>query len=77
MKCTHPVEHLIGTADGIKCRVCGQLFPSYADLVKDRGADEKTKKEAKQEVAETTEAPTDEAPTDEAPKKKTTKKGAK
>lgn len=72
MKCTHPVEHLIGTADGIKCRVCGQLFPSYADLVKDRGTDEKPKKEAKQEVAEATEAPTDEAP-----KKKTTKKGAK
>lgn len=70
MKCIHPVEHLVGTADGIKCRVCGQLFPSFADLMKDRG--EKLKKEAKQEVAEA-----NEAPADEAPKKKTAKKGAK
>lgn len=70
MKCIHPTEHLVGTVDGVKCRLCGQLFPTYDELVKDR--DEKPKKEAKQEVTEVTEAPADEAP-----KKKTAKKGAK
>ena len=69
MKCKHPVEHLIGTADGIKCRLCGQIFPTYDELVKDRGADEKPAEEAEQEVTE--------APAEEAPKKKTAKKGAK
>ena len=72
MKCNHPVEHLIGTADGIKCRLCGQIFPTYDELVKDRGTDEKPADEAKQEVEEVTEAPAEEAP-----KKKTAKKGAK
>ena len=70
MKCIHPVEHLVGTAEGIKCRLCGQLFPTFAELMKDRH--EKLREEGKQEVEEVTEAPAEEAP-----KKKTAKKGAK
>ena len=66
MKCIHPTEHLVGTVDGVKCRLCGQLFPTYDELVKDRG--EKPAKEPKQEAEEVTE---------EAPKKTTKKKGAK
>ena len=65
MKCIHPTEHLVGTVDGVKCRLCGQLFPTYDELVKDRGTDEKPAEEAKQEEVT------------EAPKKKTAKKGAK
>ena len=66
MKCSHATEHLVGTAEGIKCRVCGKVFATFDELVKDRKEDT-----PKQEVKE---APTEET---EAPKKKTTKKGAK
>lgn len=62
MKCNHATEHLVGTAEGIKCRVCGKVFATFDELVKDRKEDTK-------EVTE--------APAEETPKKKTTKKGAK
>lgn len=62
MKCSHATEHLVGTAEGIKCRVCGKVFATFDELVKDR----------KEETKEVTEAPAEETP-----KKKTTKKGAK
>lgn len=62
MKCNHATEHLVGTAEGIKCRVCGKVFATFDELVKDR----------KEETKEVTEAPAEETP-----KKKTTKKGAK
>lgn len=63
--CRHEVEHLVGTKDGIKCRNCGKMFASFAELVADRP---KLKKEQVEEVAE--------KPADEKPKK-STKKGAK
>ena len=62
MKCNHATEHLVGTAEGIKCRVCGKVFATFDEIVKDRKEDTK-------EVTE--------APAEETPKKKTTKKGAK
>lgn len=65
MECTHAVEHLVGTKDGIKCRNCGKMFATFAELVADRP---KLKKE---QVEEVTEKPAEEKP------KKTTKKGAK
>lgn len=65
MECTHAVEHLVGTKDGIKCRNCGKTFATFAELVADRP---KLKKEQVEEVAE--------KPAEEKPKK-TTKKGAK
>ncbi len=63
--CRHEVEHLVGTKGGIKCRNCGKMFASFAELVADRP---KLKKEQVEEVAE--------KPADEKPKK-STKKGAK
>jgi hypothetical protein len=64
--CKHEVEHLIGTKDGIKCRLCGKTFKTFAELEADRG--EKKPEEVTEEkpVAE------------EKPKRKATaKKGAK
>lgn len=63
MVCTHDVEHLVGTADGITCKNCGKVFATFAELEADR-----PKKEQVKEVAE--------KPADEKPKK-STKKGAK
>lgn len=47
--CTHDVEHLVGTADGITCKNCGKTFSTFAELVADRP---KLKKEQVEEVAE-------------------------
>lgn len=63
--CRHEVEHLVGTKDGIKCRNCGKVFATFAELEADRP---KPKKEQVEEVAE--------KPADEKPKK-ATKKGGK
>lgn len=67
--CRHEVEHLVGTKDGIKCRNCGKMFASFAELVADRP---KLKKE---QVEEVTEKPTEEKPAEKP--KKATKKGGK
>lgn len=66
--CTHDVEHLVGTKDGIKCRNCGKTFATFAELVADR-----PKKQEKKTPAETIEAV--ETPAEKP--KKSTKKGAK
>lgn len=68
MECTHAVEHLVGTKDGIKCRNCGKAFATFAELEADR-----PKKQEKKAPAETIEAV--EAPAEKP--KKSTKKGAK
>lgn len=39
--CKHEVEHLIGTKDGIKCRLCGKQFKTFAELEADRQGEEK------------------------------------
>ena len=41
MKCNHATEHLVGTAEGIKCRVCGKVFATFDEIVKDRKEDTK------------------------------------
>lgn len=68
MVCTHDVEHLVGTADGITCKNCGKVFATFAELEADR-----PKKQEKKAPAETIEAV--EAPAEKP--KKSTKKGAK
>lgn len=69
--CTHDVEHLVGTKDGIKCRNCGKVFATFAELVADRPKKQEKKVEAPAEVTEAvTETPAEKP-------KKTTKKGAK
>ena len=65
MVCTHDVEHLVGTADGITCKNCGKVFATFAELEADRP------KPKKDQVEEVTEKPADEKP------KKATKKGGK
>lgn len=70
MECTHAVEHLVGTKDGIKCRNCGKTFATFAELEADR-----PKKQEKKAPAEVTEKPTEETPAEKP--KKSTKKGAK
>ena len=32
MNCTHENAFLIGTAEGIRCRRCGQVFATFADI---------------------------------------------
>ena len=32
MPCTHENAFLIGTAEGIRCRRCGKLFATFADI---------------------------------------------
>lgn len=67
--CNHAVEHLIGTGDGIKCRLCGKVFKDFAELEADRPQEEKPVAE-EQEIDEIVE--------EEKPKKAATrKKGAK
>lgn len=64
--CKHEVEHLIGTKDGIKCRLCGKQFKTFAELEADRGEEKPEEQAEEKPVAE------------EKPKKKATaKKGAK
>lgn len=70
MECTHAVEHLVGTKDGIKCRNCGKTFATFAELVADRPKKQEKKVETPAETIETVEAPAEKP-------KKSTKKGAK
>lgn len=70
MECTHAVEHLVGTKDGIKCRNCGKMFASFAELVADRPKKQEKKVETPAETIEAVETPAEKP-------KKSTKKGAK
>ena len=70
MECTHAVEHLIGTKDGIKCRNCGKTFATFAELEADRPKKQEKKVEAPAEVIEAVETPAEKP-------KKATKKGGK
>lgn len=66
MACTHDVEHLVGTKEGITCKNCGKTFATFAELEADR-----PKPEKKAKAEEATEVPAEDKP------KKTTKKGGK
>lgn len=70
MECTHAVEHLVGTKDGIKCRNCGKTFATFVELEADRPKKQEKKVEAPAETIEAVEAPAEKP-------KKSTKKGAK
>lgn len=61
MECTHAVEHLVGTKDGIKCRNCGKTFATFAELEADRPKKQEKKVEAPAETIEAVEAPAEEA----------------
>ena len=64
MDCKHDISQLIGTAEGIKCKACGQLFKAMPA--------QKIKAPVAEPVPEKTEEP------EKAPAKKTAaKKGAK
>lgn len=73
--CKHEVEHLIGTNEGIKCRLCGKVFKTFAELEADRPQEEKPVAEEK-EIDESIEEQAEEKPK-KAATKKSTKKGAK
>lgn len=70
MECTHAVEHLVGTKDGIKCRNCGKTFATFEELVADRPKKQEKKVEAPAETVEAVETPAEKP-------KKATKKGGK
>lgn len=36
MSCNHDVQHLVGTSEGITCRLCGKQFKTFDELLKDR-----------------------------------------
>ena len=68
--CKHEIEHLIGTNEGIKCRLCGKVFKTYAELEADRPQEEKAEEKENDEIIE--------EQAEEKPKKAATKKkGAK
>lgn len=69
--CKHEVEHLIGTSDGIKCRLCGKVFKTYAELEADRPQEEKAEEK---EIDEIIEEQAEEKPKKAATKKKGAKK---
>ena len=48
--CKHEVEHLIGTKDGIKCRLCGKTFKTFAELEADRQSDEQPEEKPKKKA---------------------------
>jgi hypothetical protein len=79
--CKHEVEHLIGTKDGIECRLCGKTFKTFAELEADRGEKKPEEVAEEKEVDEiiTEEEQAEEKPVaEEKPKRKATaKKGAK
>ena len=63
--CNHEQQHLIGTSEGIKCKLCGKVFKSLAELEADRPqAETEVEEQAEEKPKKTT-------------TKKTTKKGAK
>ena len=70
MECTHAVEHLVGTKDGIKCRNCGKTFATFAELEADRPKKQEKKVEIPTETIEAVETPAEKP-------KKATKKGGK
>lgn len=37
--CNHDINNLVGTSEGIVCRKCGKVFPSFATLHADLEAD--------------------------------------
>ena len=52
MSCNHDVQHLVGTSEGITCKLCGKTFKTFDELLKDRPA---KKDEPKAEAEEVTE----------------------
>lgn len=66
MKCNHDVMHLVGTSEGIMCRMCGKTFASFKELEADRSE----KAEKVTEEATETEQTAEEKPKKQAAKKK-------
>ena len=57
MTCKHEQQHLIGTADGIVCRACGETFKTWDDVITARGekpvgAQETPKKRTRKKATE-------------------------
>lgn len=76
--CKHEVEHLIGTKDGIKCRLCGKTFKTFVELEADRQAGEQPEEKEIDEIITEEEQAEEKPVAEEKPKKKATaKKGAK
>ena len=73
--CNHDIKHLVGTSEGIVCRKCGKVFPSFAtlhaDLEADRAAQAAPKAAEQPEQEKPENAPIEAA---EAPKKGRKKK---
>jgi hypothetical protein len=90
--CNHDNKDLIGVENGIKCRACGKVFASFAEIEKDRAAEapkdapqtpeiEPIVEEPKEKVSQVKEPlkkASDDKSAKKAPTKKTpSKKGAK
>lgn len=60
--CNHPIESLIGRADGVLCRACGAQFKDFAELEASRHPVENAEKKepAKKKPAAKKEAKADE-----------------
>lgn len=51
--CNHPTNALLGTAEGIVCRVCGRKFTTFAEIHENAEAPAKAKAEAAEKKAAT------------------------
>lgn len=51
--CNHNNEDLIGTAEGIKCRMCGKVFKNFAEIKAERNATQDKKEAHSEAVPET------------------------
>lgn len=68
--CKHDNSDLIGIEGGIKCRACGKIFTSFAEIEKDRA--EETPKDAPQsgQIEPKVEEPKEDLVKEEEPLKK-------
>lgn len=44
--CNHPTNALMGTSEGIVCRICGKKFTTFAEIHENAEAPAKAKAEA-------------------------------
>ena len=69
MSCNHEVQHLVGTSEGITCRLCGKQFKTFDELVKDRPAKSEKPVKEKAEPKAVAEEVAEEKPKAEAEEK--------
>lgn len=55
--CNHPTRALIGTAEGIQCRICGAKFTTFEEIKANAEAPARARATANADAAEKTSVP--------------------